>query len=69
MPSSPPPCFTVLQWRSWREGFPNEKSALRDYCKDCTPAYQREQSLIGRCNYPDVTFTDGQGHRSGEPKR
>lgn len=58
MPSIIPRCFTVQQWREWRDAArlmrPNSRNG---YCEDCTPTYQVRMVQLKRCEYPAVTFT------------
>ena len=53
-----PACFdSQEQWDAWREAArlapPNRWNG---YCEDCTPTYQRQMRLEGRCQYAYTVF-------------
>lgn len=52
-----PRCATEKQYRLWREEARRLKPAPdAKFCEDCTPSYQREMLIKGRCENPEIRF-------------
>lgn len=54
-----PPCFTRHEFREWvntaRAAYRPE-NPTRSFCYDCTPEYQAQMKLEGRCIRPETEF-------------
>lgn len=59
-----PRCITYAQWKIWRET--PSRAGVAGVCEDCTPEYQNEQCLIGKCDHPEILFyVDSDGRLFG----
>lgn len=55
-----PRCITYAQWKRWRETPP--RAGVAGLCEDCTPEYQNEQCMLGKCDHPEILFyVDSEG--------
>jgi hypothetical protein len=62
-----PACFpTHESWTGWIDAareIPSREDDVKayslnvDYCKDCTPSYQKEQRECGNCRHPYTSFS------------
>lgn len=54
-----PACFTPEQWELWRSAARQAISGFgrpKNFCEDCTPAYQAEMMAANRCQHPGTTY-------------
>lgn len=49
-----PRCITYAQWKLWRNTFP--RAGVAGVCEDCTPDYQNEMCMLGKCDHPEILF-------------
>lgn len=70
-----PLCFvSKAQYKAWQEKALKSEDAPSGYCTDCTPEYQTQMIVAGKCEYPGTVFDtdeDGfvEGTRPGVKKR
>lgn len=52
-----PPCFSSFdEWADWLKLAARTRLDPSEYCRDCTPSYQRTMIRESRCNNPDTFF-------------
>lgn len=59
-----PACATETEYDAWKDAARRYRTAL-GFCADCTPGYQAQMKIEGRCEHPEVWFDDD-GGRVGE---
>ena len=57
-----PSCSSLFDWMMWKEAARRCLPGPAGFCEDCTPDYAASMRACGRCEHPEIVFTEeGQG--------